>query len=135
MYLLLFIPLIWEIYNDRNGDAHQTRGFFKRWNLSSKKVDVIGRIILALLLSFLNYIINRVAIGKSIFLCGAIHFLFFDYIIAYILIQKRIIKGHWYSYMGSKGIDNFHTWKQISPNIRFLIRLIIFIIANYLYIN
>lgn len=131
----LVIPLIWEILNDKNGDDHNTRGLLARFNIPSKKVDVIVRILLAIILSVCNNYLVDMPIWKSIFLCGAIHFLFFDYIIAYILIKKGIIKGHWYSYMGSKGIDNVKSWKNVHPHVKLIFRLVLFIISFYIYFS
>lgn len=130
--LLLSLPLIWELWNDRNGDSHISRGFIK---LPSKKVDVIVRVILAFLVSLINYILYDKEIIKSISLSGAIHFLCFDYLIAYILIKRKIIKGKWWSYMGSKGMDNIKLWKNIKPQYKFLIRLTIFVTILIFYLN
>lgn len=130
--LILCIPLIWELWNDRNGDAHISRGPLE---LPSKKVDVLVRISIASTGAIINLFLYDKEIFKSVALCGAIHFLLFDYLIAYILSTKRIVKGHWWSYTGSKGIDNYPLWKQTPPIIKLVIRLIIFIIASIVYFN
>lgn len=130
--LLLFAPLIWEVNNDKNGDAHISRGPI---HLPSKKIDVFVRILIALIAGEITSILAGVPLSKAVFLSGAIHFFFFDYIIAYILIKKGIIKGHWYSYLGSKGMDNTEFWKNLSPTNKFLAKLIILIIAIITYFN
>ena len=132
---LFFTPLIWEVLNDKDGDSHITRSFLKKWEVSSKKVDVMVRVIIALCISLINYLFYQIAPWKTILLCGAIHFLLFDYVIAYILIKRGIIKGNWYSYMGSKGIDNVGWWKNLNPNLKLVARIIIFVIAFLIYFN
>lgn len=129
---ILSIPLLWEINNDKNGDAHISRGFLS-W--TSKKVDVLARLALAFAGGAINTILNDINIYKSVFISGAIHFFFFDYIIAYILIKKGIIIGHWFSYTGSKGMDNTKLWKDLSPTRKFILKLIILIIAIIVYFN
>ena len=90
MMFLFFTPLIWEVLNDKDGDSHITRSFLKKWEVSSKKVDVMVRVIIALCISLINYLFYQIAPWKTILLCGAIHFLLFDYVIAYILIKRGI---------------------------------------------
>lgn len=131
-YILTLLPLIWEVYNDRNGDAHISRGLLE---LPSKKVDILVRVLIATIVALINFFVFDEALFKSVFLCVAVHFLLFDYIIAFILIKKGIIKGHWFSYMGSKGIDNYKSWKNVPPIIKLVIRITIFGIANYIYFS
>lgn len=130
--LLLTFPLLWELWNDKDGDSHISRGPLE---LPSKKVDILVRITIASVAAIINLIINDKEIFKSVTLCSAVHFLLFDYLIAYILAIRGVIKGHWWSYMGSKGIDNFPLWKHTHPIIKLIIRLMIFIIASIVYFS
>lgn len=132
-FLLLLLPLIWELYNDRNGDAHTTRGLLKRYNIPSKKIDVIVRGGLDITIAFIVNKITNIPFVVCLGVTISNHIMFFDYLIAYILIKKGIIKGHWYSYMGSGEIDSNTIWKNINPHIKLVIRLIIFLTFTYLY--
>jgi len=128
--ILLTSPLLWELWNDKDGDSHISRGFIE---LPSKKVDVLVRVFLVSILALFNLLLNDKEIFKSVTFSGAVHFLLFDYLIAYILSKRGIIKGQWWSYMGSKGIDNYPLWKKLHPIIKLIIRVIIFIISSIIY--
>lgn len=135
-FALLCIPLVWETWNDRNGDAHVSRvGWNKDVQMLSKRVDVYARFIIAGVAAYANTFLGH-SIIASIFMCGAIHFLFFDYIVAYILIKNRVIDhvyNRWWSVLGSKGFDNFDWWKGKSWQVRMAIKIAVFIIACVIY--
>jgi hypothetical protein len=131
--LLLTSPYIWEVINDKDGDAHISRGPIK---ILSKKVDVYARIAIAAFASSINWFWNGTNFGASLFLSGAFHFLFFDYTIAYVLIQKRIVDwryNHWFSFMGTKSKTD-EVMVKMDPVSRLILRLLIFALAVTVYV-
>lgn len=124
---LLASPLVWEVLNDKDGDAHITRArVFEPYQLLSKKIDVYVRVVLIAAAAGFNYWINDVSVSRSVALALAIHFMFFDYVIAFVLIEREIIGGQWFTYMGSKGIDNIYRWRTMDPRVRLLVRVLVF---------
>ena len=72
----------------------------------------------------------------SLALSIAIHFAFFDYIIAYILIKNGTIeppKGveyHWFTYTGKSGVvDNIRLWREMDPWTKLMARLSLLTVA------
>lgn len=113
--LLLSSPTAWEIWNDRHGDLNKVTDVAVRLTLMGVTAlicDVWFSLIASLNLSI------------------AIHFAFFDYIIAYILIKNgtieppRGVRIHWFTYVGKSGVvDNFKFWRNMRCGWRFAIRL------------
>lgn len=133
-FLLCWVPLIWETVNDSDGDAHISRAkVFEPYQLLSKKVDVIARIVFALGAGLFDYLVNDRNFFKSVFLAFSAHFFLFDYLIAYILIRREIIVGHWFTYLGSKGMDNIYHWRSMDPRARLALRAFVFALALWLY--
>ena len=115
--LLLSSPTVIELYGDRHGDFN-------------KKEDVIYRFLFMTGFSILVWIILKFNVLIAFNLSIAIHFAFFDYIIAYILIKNGIIEPprgvrlHWFTYVGKSGVvDNFKFWRNMRCGWRFAIRL------------
>lgn len=135
--ILLASPLVWEVTNDKDGDAHISRAkVFEPYQLLSKKVDVIARVCFTLAAALFNYLVNDVPFLKSVFLAAGLHFFFFDYIIAYVLITRGIIDdrfNHWFTYLGSKGLDNFYYWKTMDPVARLVIRVLVLALSLTIY--
>jgi hypothetical protein len=133
---LLCVPLIWELWNDKDGDAHISRA---EWNANvqmlSKKVDIFARCTMAITASVVNYVLGINSIIPSLFMSGAIHFLIFDYAIVYILIKNGVISpfARWWDYLGTKGMDNYEWWKGKSWQVRMVIKIAVFIIACLIY--
>lgn len=122
----LAAPLVWELHNDRFGDDHLSRGVFK---VMSKRLDVWTRVVIAVLVSLINHYIAGASIVASIILSGAIHFFIFDYAIAALLGRSN-----WFEYLGEKSIvDNVSFWRGISPEARFVIRLLVLALALVIY--
>lgn len=126
-FCLLFIPTIWELINDRKGDYN-------------KDIDVFYRLISAGVISFAVHLFAKVNIYAAFNLAMAIHFLFFDYAIAAILIHNKTlepprgVKYHWWTYQAKKGvIDNISFWKNLNPYVKLLIRVTYFVISIILY--
>lgn len=133
---LLSVPLIWEVWNDKDGDAHVSRaGWNENIQMLSKRVDIYARCVLCGAASMVNTFLGHPLLS-SIVMCGAIHFLFFDYIVAYVLMKNRVIDhvyNRWWSVLGSKGFDNFDWWKGKSWQVRMAIKVAVFIIACLIY--
>jgi len=130
---LLAAPLVWEITNDKDGDAHLTRGLFKPYRILSKRLDIATRISIATAAGMFNWYFNGVNFFKSVFLSGALHFFLFDYIIAFVLIARGVVVGHWFTYLGSKGMDNVYHWKTMDPVGRLIVRALVFALALAIY--
>ena len=116
--ILLTVPTVWELWDDRNGDFN-------------KKIDVWIRGALIVVFSMFAFLISLRNIVGCMALSAGIHFMFFDYGIAYIL-------GHvkdWFSYLGEKGfVDNISFWKGMKPKYRFVVRLVVFVFSIMLYL-
>ena len=122
--LLLFIPTVWEQWNDRNGDDH------------SNKADLYARAGLVLSAAFLTWIVSGHSFGAALALCAAIHFLIFDYWVAYRLESNGVIKpgSSWFRYVGkSSDFDQRSAWVKAGPWGRLAARVAVFIIAIFFY--
>lgn len=127
--LILCVPTIWEVFNDRKGDFN-------------KSFDVLFRIVTMLLASWTvseNFGFNFFA---SLNLSLAIFFLFFDYVIAYVLIRNgtleppKGVKYHWFTYQAKSGvIDNLKFWKSLKPAIKLGIRIAYFTGALWVFLR
>lgn len=127
LFLAMALPTVWELWNDRRGDLN-------------KFEDGIWRVTIAAVASI---IVKHSALGflAAFNLSMAIHFMFFDYIIAYILIKNgtleppRGVKYHWFSYTAKSGvIDNLKFWRNMNPWLKLGIRVAYFIISITLFI-
>jgi len=128
-FSLLFYPLIWELNNDKHGDD----GYIKilKFQVKNKTKDVWIRAILIILVSGVNLILNDKCFFCSLVLSVSIHFLFFDYLIAFILGRKN-----WFEYLGKKSfVDNIDFWASQDPLSRLVIRMAFFTICILKYFN
>jgi len=118
--MFTIIPFCWEITNDQNGDHN-------------KVTDVFIRIILAIVGAIADWFLFHANVYAGIGLAFAEHFLLFDYVIAAILIEQRVINPideGWFVYLGKKGvIDNLDWWRQMNGVSRLIIRLLVFALA------
>ncbi len=122
---ILFVPLIWELINDRNGD-------------SNKKQDVFIRLLLALTASVVGFYLISKPIPYGLFLSLAIHFFAFDYLIVMILKKRGVIetKESWFEYLGkTSAVDTFKPWVKIGAKGRLSVRLGVLIAAIIVYIS
>lgn len=131
---LLSLPLIWELYNDRNGDEHMVEiglGYTTR----SKELDIVIRSLIALAASAVVGFLGINGFTASLFMSFSIHFLFFDYIVVIILKKNAVItpSAKWYNYLGSKGIDTKEWWAGKHWTIRMAIKIAVFVIACLIY--
>jgi hypothetical protein len=123
-------PLIWELYNDRNGDDSYVN-VFGHLTIKNKAKDVYVRIGIAVASAFLNKWLNDASLIASFFVSLSFHFLVFDYAIAYILGHRE---WSWFSYLGKKSvIDNLDVWHSMAPLNRFVTRLEAFVISGLFY--
>lgn len=122
-FILLFSPLVWELITDANGDY-------------DKKADVLIRGVIAALASILAYVLTDRNILAAFNLSVALHFMFFDYMIAIVLYNNGVIHdARWFSKLGKSGvIDRLTFWVKAGKWGRFLIRFCYLAIALFLYI-
>lgn len=126
--LLLFLPLIWEVFNDSDGEAKHRKVF-----------SVIIRVIIAAAVSVIGWVLINKPIIDGFILSLSIHFFLFDYIIHWILIAGGIVEPrhgqNWWSYVGNTAVtDRLKFWREWNPWIRFGIRLGVLIAAVLIYI-
>jgi len=119
---LLFVPLLYHLWNDRNGDAPE-----------DKTIDILIVAIIACAAALLGYKMVGKPIIDGLLLAGAIHFMVFDYAINYILSRRRVIekKIDCFSYLGKSFTDDI--LRQWTPMTRFWIKAGILVGATLIY--
>lgn len=122
------IALILEVINDRDGDLN-------------KGADVFVRLFFFAFEAWAVHFIFDKPAWAAFLLSTAIFFLFFDYVIAYVLIRNgtleppRGVKYHWFSYVAKEGvIDNLKFWKSLKPGIKLGIRIAYFVLSLVLFL-
>lgn len=128
----------WEVLNDKDGDAHVSRGDWNdKYKFSSKTLDVWARCFFMVVASALNILFTQHNFFVSLFLAGAIHFLLFDYTITYVLIKRKILEGpiKWYDYSNGKGFDNYKWWTERSWQVRMSLKVVVFLVACVIYFD
>jgi hypothetical protein len=122
--IFVMVPVLWELYNDRNGDLN-------------KKKDVFMR---AMLFAWAGAVIN-ILTGVSAVICILLSigtfFLLFDYLIVIVLKHNKVISptANWFTYLGKKGyVDNIFLWKRLGPWGRFITKVVVFTISLVLYL-
>lgn len=118
-FIILFAPLIVEVRDDRNGDHN-------------KKMDVFWRILIGAGASVFVWIFTGHSLFEAAFMCFAIFFLLFDYLIN--LVLKR---PDTFTYLSKTTgtIDRIQWWVNIGPWWRFAIKMGMFITALLIYIR
>jgi hypothetical protein len=121
--ILLTFPLLWHLWNDRNGDKP-----------SDKSMDILIVSIIAVAAAVIGFFISNKPIIDGSLLAWAIHFFAFDYLIVYILKKRGVIetKQSPFEYLGSNYTDD--VLRQWSPWTRFWIKLGQLIIAIIIYL-
>jgi uncharacterized membrane protein len=121
--LLLFAPLVWELIQDRNGEAP-----------AEKTQDIFIRLLLAVTAAVVGWYIAGKAIPDGVLLSLAIHFLAFDYMINWILKKRKVIETteSAFTYLGSSWTDD--VLRQWKPMVRFLVKLGVLVGAVIIYI-
>jgi hypothetical protein len=129
MGIFLALPTVYEISDDAEGDLN-------------KKRDVIYRLLLMISMAFVAHLTGLSNFFVAFNLSLAIHFLFFDYIIQYILIKNGTLeppKGvtyHWFTYQAKSGvIDNLRFWRNMNKWVKLGIKLAYFTISLILFIK
>lgn len=130
--ILLCGPLIFELADDAHGDQN-------------KGMDVSIRIAIGLLASFVAWFTDGRSFLAAFNLSMAIHWMFFDYLLNWILHSSGFY-GYkaWnncrsrfvliISHVGKSGvIDNLKFWKEMNPYVKLGIRVAYFIVAVTLY--
>jgi hypothetical protein len=123
--LLLLSPLGWESIDDHKGDLkHAT--------------DVYVRIGIAIIAGLTVYVFTAHTRWSAALLALAVHFFFFDYIVAYILEKNGVIRpgSHWFTYLGkSSDQDGLKPWVSIGPWGRLIVRSLVLVTSIYLYVK
>lgn len=115
--VLLFMPLGYELLDDRKNDFN-------------KVFDVFVRTGFVLLSSIYAWWIGHSYLA-SIFLSGAIFFLLFDYLINIIMLRRR----DFFSYLGTTSrVDKIKLWIKLGAWGRFAVRAVVFIAALWWYL-
>lgn len=108
--ILLTFPLLWHLWNDRNGDAP-----------SDKTMDILIVSLIAVAAAVIGFFLSDQAIIDGLILAWAIHFFAFDYAINYILYRRGVIENSdWFGYLGKSYTDD--VLRQWSPWTRFFIK-------------
>lgn len=116
-FLILFAPLIVEVRDDRKGD-------------DNKKMDVLWRILIGAGASAFVWLFTGHSLFEAAFMCFAIFFLLFDYLVN--LVLKRPDPFAYLSpHTGT--IDRIKWWVKIGPWWRFAIRFAVFAVALIIY--
>lgn len=110
-FLLLFAPLVYHLWNDRNGEAPE-----------DKVIDILIVVIIACAAALLGYKMVAKPIIDGLLLAAGIHFMAFDYLIVAIL-NRRVYekKVNWFYHLGKSYTDD--VLRQWSLKIRFFIKL------------
>jgi hypothetical protein len=118
--LILLIPTGWQIANDWKGDYN-------------KSMDVLIWSLFAIAGGVVNFLwITGKAVFDSVVLSWGMHFMIFDYLIAYVHLSNGTVEQprgnpyHWFSYLGSGPVDSIKFWRNMSPKLRLVIRIIVF---------
>ncbi len=120
-FILTFLPTVWEIWNDRNGETKK-----------DKAQDAIVAIILYAAITLICMWMWAIPPVKSLSMMLAIRVMLFDYIIHYILIQRGVIVGNWFTYTGKTSTFD-KLIAKINPWIRLLLRVAVFAGAVWLW--
>lgn len=108
-FLLLCVPLAYELWNDRKDDLN-------------KVIDVFIRTGLVIVCAVPAWFYGHSYLS-SIVLSGAIFFLMFDYLINIIMLRRK----DFFSYLGTTSwVDRIKFWKEMKPLNRFFLRVGIF---------
>jgi hypothetical protein len=119
--ILLTFPLLWHLWNDRNGDKP-----------SDKAIDILIVSLIAVAAAVIGFFISNQAILDGLILAWAIHLFAFDYAINYILYRRGVIENSdWFGHLGKSYTDD--VLRQLSPWTRFWIKLGQLIIAIIIY--
>lgn len=119
--ILLTLPLLWHLWNDRNGDAP-----------SDKTMDIFIVSLIAVAAAVIGFFLSDQAIIDGLILAWAIHFFAFDYAINYVLYRRGVIENSdWFGYLGKSYTDD--VLRQWSPWTRFWIKLVQLIVAIVIY--
>ncbi len=114
--VLLTIPTVWELFDDRNGDNNHAFDVFVR----------VGWVVLTAIYPWW--------IGHSYFasiaMAGGIFVISFDYLENIINLRRK----DWFSFLGtSSKQDKIKWWREMKPLNRFLIRVSVFTLTSVWY--
>lgn len=122
------IATLWEVWNDRHGDLN-------------KGADVLIRVCLVLAEALAIHFIFVKPVVDCILLSSAIFFMFFDYVVAYVMIKNKVVEPRrgttytWWVYTAKEGFfDNIPLWKKAGPWIKFSVKLVVLITAIVIWI-
>jgi hypothetical protein len=127
--VILFIPTVWELWNDRNGE--DARG---------KRMDWIARFLIAFLSAYISELIRTFELPivgnllAAMIMIVAIHLLLFDYAVVIIMKKRSVLHPQTdaFSYLGETA--NYPKWWiKAGQWGRFAIRVAVFTAALIIY--
>lgn len=128
-FIILSLPLLIEVYRERNGEKKEEH-----------KESLLRRLFFTLVAYFIVFIIERKLVGitqtwqdvlSGLFMSFAIFLLLFDYSIAATLEKRGVIKkgSSWFNYLSSSDFDTWKPWVRIGAWGRFILKVIVFALA------
>ncbi len=130
--LLLSIPLIWECWDDRDGDVH-----WSGLDTEPKNDDWILRALLMLLSSVAVFFLHPTKnFFQALLMSFAIFTLFFPYLINFIHYKRGVTSDpQWWNHLSKTAIpDKWPAWRGLHWSVRLLILLMFFGIALKVYL-
>lgn len=112
--LLCFAPTVWEIIDDARGETRKDK----------IRDAVIAAGLYSVIALALWWILETHPL-KSLALMIAIRVMFFDYVIAYVLIRRGVIKGSWFRYVGKTARWD-RALSKVNPWTKLALRIVIF---------
>lgn len=122
LIFLYAVPSVVEAWTDRKGETS-----------GGKRKDLIWLLIVLFLLTVFAWLLLHVQPLKSIALLLGWRVLFFDYLVAYLLIRNGVIVGHWFTYSGKTAVFDRLTAK-VHPVLRLVVRLSLFAFALWWFV-
>jgi hypothetical protein len=125
--ILLSLPLIIELYDDRNGEKHPSKDWFYR-----SFIAVVAAIAVASVWPKLGFWIDFL---RGLVLSFGIFALFFPYLMNIILYRNGVITNHrWWSHLSTKAaLDSWRLWGNSPWYVRLFILLLTFFAACLVY--
>jgi hypothetical protein len=109
LILLLTVPTLWALWDDRNGDKHPNH-------------DLVMVTVLTFIVSTFTALINPLTIYwldllRGVVLAGAIYVSVFPYAVNYMLIKRGVIntRNKWYNHLSKTAWPDRTGWWQATP--------------------
>lgn len=114
----LVVAVAWEVRDDRDGDVE--------WYDRLK--DLLFRALWwSASICYAEFYFGKPLLPSAA-MVAASFVLFFDYLMAYYLIKRRIVYGHWFSYLSKKKWTD-QIQAHFNPWVRLLLKIVVFACA------